>query len=134
MDGNSLPALSLSAGEVKLVTARLNVPSDADLGDSVSTQMTMCVGSGEEEECTTISLSFGASGVVADVHQRSVPASGLQWQLQADMPSDSNELTWSLSESGMSIEGWIWNATGSLSIEGDLVVMSGTPGNRPPVM
>ena len=129
LDGNSLPALSLSAGEVKLVTARLNVPSDADLGDSVSTQMTMCVGSGEEEECTTISLSFGASGVVADVHQRSVPASGLQWQLQADMPSDSNELTWSLSESGMSIEGWIWNATGSLSIEGDLVVMSGTPGN-----
>ena len=69
LNGNSLPALSLSAGEVKLVTARLTVPSDADLEDFVTTDLTMCVGSEDEEECSTISLSFEASGVVADVHQ-----------------------------------------------------------------
>ena len=124
LEGNSLPALSLAAGEVKLVTARLNVPSNVELGDSVSTQMTMCVGSGDEEECSTISLSFEASGVVADVHQRSVPTSGLQWEVMAEMPSDSGQLTWSLSDSGMAIEGWAWNASGGLTIQGDSIVMS----------
>ncbi|MEC9001203.1 MAG: FG-GAP-like repeat-containing protein [Candidatus Thermoplasmatota archaeon] len=127
LGGNSLPALSLSAGEVKLVTARLNVPSDTDLEDSVSTQMSMCVGNGDEEECSTISLTYEASGVVADVHQRSVPASGLQWEVVADLPSDSGQLTWSLSDSGMAIDGWVWNASGSLNIQGDSIVMSGSP-------
>ena len=130
LDGNSLPALSLDAGEVKLLTARLSVPGDVDLGDFVTTQMTMCVGSGDEEECSTISLSFEASGVIADVHQRSVPASGLQWQVQADLPSDTGQLTWSLSESGMAMEGWIWNTSGSLSVEGDSIVMSGPPSSQ----
>ena len=130
LEGNSLPALSLSAGEVKLVTARLSVPSDADLADSVNTQMTMCVGSGDEEECSTISLTYEASGVVVDVHQRSVPATGLQWEVTADMPSDSGQLTWSLSDSGMAIDGWIWNASGDLAIQGDSIVMSGSPSSQ----
>ncbi len=130
LEGNSLPALSLSAGEVKLVTARLTVPSDANLGDSVSTQMTMCVGNGDEEECSTISLAYEASGVVVDVHQRSVPASGLQWEVTADMPSDSGQLTWSLSDSGMAIDGWTWSASGSLIIQGDSIVMSGSPSSQ----
>ncbi len=129
LEGNSLPALSLAAGEVKLVTARLNVPSNVELGDSVSTQMTMCVGSGDEEECSAISLSFEASGVVADVHRRSVPTSGLQWEVMAEMPSDSGQLTWSLSDSGMAIEGWAWNASGGLTIQGDSIVMSGASGS-----
>ena len=130
IEGNSVPALSLNAGEVKLVTARLAVPSNADLGDFVTTQLTMCVGSGDEEECSTISLSFEASGVVADVHQRSVPTSGLQWQVTASIPSNSSELTWSLSESGMAHQGWIWNASGGLSVEGDSIVMSGPIGSQ----
>ena len=127
LEGNSLPALSLSAGEVKLVSARLSVPSNVNLGDSVSTQMTMCVGSADEEECSTISLDYEASGVVADVHQRSVPASGLQWEVKADMPPDSGQLTWSLYDSGMAIDGWIWNASGDLTIQGDSIVMTGSP-------
>ena len=127
LEGNSLPALSLSAGEMKLVTARLNVPSEAVLGDSVSTEMTMCVGSGDDEECSTLSLSYEASGVVAGVHQRSVPTSGLQWEVTAYMPSDSGQLTWSLSDSGMAIDGWLWSASGSLEIQGDSIVMTGSP-------
>ena len=130
LNGNSLPALSLSAGEVKLVTARLTVPSDADLEDFVTTDLTMCVGSEDEEECSTISLSFEASGVVADVHQRSVPASGLQWQVIADMPPDSSELTWALSEAGMVHQGWVWNSSGSIVVEGDSIVMTGSAGSR----
>ena len=77
MDGVEQPALSLEPDEVLLLTARLEVPADAVLGESVSTPLTMCVGSGDEQVCQTISLTFEAAGVVVGVHQRSVPASGL---------------------------------------------------------
>ena len=125
MEGVEQPALSLSAGEVKLLTARLEVPSNANLGESVSTPLTMCVGSDDEQTCQTISLIFEASGVVTDVHQRSVPASGLNWEVRADMPSAASQLTWSLSDAGMVIQGWSWSASGDLSIVGDSIVMSG---------
>jgi len=125
MEGIEQPALSLSAREVKLLTARLEVPGNANLGESVSTHLTMCVGSDDEQTCQTISLTFEASGVVTDVHQRSVPASGLSWEVRADMPSAASELTWSLSDAGMVIQGWSWSASGDLSIVGDSIVMSG---------
>ena len=66
---------------------------------------------------------------MADVHRRSVPTSGLQWEVMAEMPSDSGQLTWSLSDSGMAIEGWAWNASGGLTIQGDSIVMSGASGS-----
>ena len=125
IEGIEQPALSLSAGEVKLLTARLEVPDNANLGESVSTPLTMCVGSDDEQTCQTISLTFEASGVVTDVHQRSVPASGLNWEVRADMPSAGSQLTWSLSDAGMAIQGWSWSASGDLSIVGDSIVMSG---------
>ena len=125
MDGVEQPALSLEPDEVLLLTARLEVPADAVLGESVSTPLTMCVGSGDEQVCQTISLTFEAAGVVVGVHQRSVPASGLLWEVQADMPSAGSQLTWSLSDAGMVIQGWSWSASGDLSIVGDSIVMSG---------
>ena len=128
MNGAEQPALSLSAGEVKLLTARLEVPGNAALGDSVSTPLTMCVGG--NEACQTISLTFEASGVVTDVHQRSVPASGLNWEVRADMPPSAvSQLSWSLSDADMARQGWSWSASGNLSIVGDSLVMSGAPGS-----
>ena len=129
MDGVEQPALSLSAGEVKLLTARLEVPGNANLGESVNTPLTMCVGRDNEQTCQTISLTFEAAGVVTDVHQRSVPASGLNWEVRADMPPATSQLSWSLSDAGMAVQGWSWSASGDLSIVGDSLVMSGTPGS-----
>ena len=43
------------------------------------------------------------------------------------MPPDSGQLTWSLYDSGMAIDGWIWNASGDLTIQGDSIVMTGSP-------
>ena len=129
MDGAEQPAISLAADEMMMLTARLGVPSDAVLGEYVSTPLTMCVGSGEEEACQTLSLTFEASGVVNEGHQRSVPASGLQWGIRADMPSATSQLSWSLSDAGMTVQGWSWSASGDLSIVGDSIIMSGVPGS-----
>ena len=71
-DNNEISALSLGPGEMKEVTARLAVPSGTSAGESVSTPLSMCVGSGEEQECSQIQLDFIASrSVVQPSHIRS---------------------------------------------------------------
>ena len=130
-DGSEVSALILDPGEQREMTARLLVPSEATHGDSVSTPLTMCVGAGEEQECSEVSLSFNASGVVLDPpHLRSVPSDGLVWNMTADLPADSGDLSWSLSGAGMGISGWSWEGDGQLSVAGDSITLSGTPGTR----
>ena len=123
-NGDEQPALALGPNEVMILTTSLAVPDDALLGESVSTPLSMCVGNGEEETCQTISLTFEAAGVVADVHQRSVPAQGLEWAVYADMPIGVTQLTWSLADAGMTVQGWSWSATGDLSVAGDTIIMT----------
>ncbi len=130
-DGSEVSALTLGPDEQREMTARLQVPSEAGHGDSVSTPLTMCVGAGEEQECSEVSLVFVATGTVVNPsHQRSVPADGLVWNVTADLPTESGNLTWSLSEAGMGIIGWSWEGGGQLSIAGDAVTLSGDPGTR----
>ena len=129
--GNQIPALTLAAGEQKIISARLSVPTDASLGDSVSTPLTMCVGSGEDETCQTVQLQFIATSVVTETdHQRSMPDNTLQWNVIADLPASSGILDWKVSDAGMSIDDWIWSGSGALSISGDDITMQGIPGSR----
>ena len=129
--GNQIPALTLAADEQKIISARLSVPTDASLGDSVSTPLTMCVGSGEDETCQTVQLQFIATSVVTETdHQRSMPENTLQWNVIADLPASSGILDWKVSDAGMSIDDWIWSGSGALSISGDDITMQGIPGSR----
>ena len=129
--GNQIPALTLAADEQKIISARLSVPTDASLGDSVSTPLTMCVGSGEDETCQTVQLQFIATSVVTETdHQRSMPDNTLQWNVIADLPASSGILDWKVSDAGMSIDDWIWSGSGALSISGDDITMQGIPGSR----
>ncbi len=130
MEGSERSALILAPGEELVLGATLPVPAEAAIGDSVSTPLTMCVGTGTEEEtCQTIQLTFHSSSVVTGMHIRSVPANGLEWTVIAEMPPDDGTLTWSLSEMGMALPGWSWSGTGDISVTGDSVVMSGSAGN-----
>lgn len=130
-DGSEVSALTLDPGQEREMTARLLVPSETTHGDSVSTPLTMCVGTDEEQECSEVELEFIASGsVLFPSHQRSVPADELVWNITADLPAESDNLTWSLSEAGMSISAWSWEGGGQLSIAGDSITLSGSPGSR----
>ena len=130
-ENNEIPALTLLAGEQKVISARIVVPSDATIGDEVSTALTMCVGSGEEETCQTVQLEFIASGTITETaHQLSMPESTLEWTVTADLPSSTGVLDWKISEAGMGIENWLWSASGALSISGDDITLTGIPGSR----
>ena len=129
--GEEISALSLGPGEMKEVTARLAVPSGTSAGESVSTPLSMCVGSGEEQECSQIQLEFVATkSVVQPNHIRSVPVMNLTWELLADLPEGDVSVNWSLADSGMTIQGWSWSGSGDLEVTGDVISLSGEPGSR----
>ena len=130
-DGNEINALSLAPGEEKEVTARLSVPSGTSPGESVSTPLSMCVGFGDEQECSDIQIDFVASRtVVRPNHIRSVPDSNLTWDILTDLPEGTNEVNWSMIESGMIIQDWRWSGSGDLSIVEDRIWLSGESGSR----
>ena len=130
-DGVEMSVIALGPGEKKEMTARLQVPIGTQLGQYVSTPLTMCVGMGEEEECGTSQLRFFASGsVVEPQHHRSVPAEGLAWNIIADLPEDSGNISWSISDAGMGITQWSWEGSGNISISGENITLSGEPGSR----
>ena len=129
--GEEISALSLGPGEIKEVTARLSVPSGTNPGESVSTPLSMCVGAGDEQECSNIQLDFVASrSVVQPSHMRSVPTQNLTWEIVADLPEGTSELNWSLVDSGMTMQGWSWMGSDDLSVAGGVISLSGEPGTR----
>jgi len=129
--GGEISALSLGPGEMKEVTARLAVPSGTSAGESVSTPLSMCVGSGEEQECSQIQLEFVATkSTLQPNHIRSVPTMNLTWELFADLPEGDDNVSWSLADSGMTIQGWEWSGSGDLEVAGDVISISGEPGSR----
>ena len=130
-NGAEITALSLGPGEKKEMTARIQVPSQASHGDMVNTPLTMCVGAGEEQACSEAQLEFVASGIVVEPeHHRTTPTEGLEWTLVADLPGDSGNLSWSVSGAGMGIAEWTWSGGGQVSISGDSITLTGTPGSR----
>ena len=129
--GTEINALTLGPGEEKEITARLMVPSSANLGDSVETPLSMCVGTGDSSECSEVDLTFIALGAVVEPqHHRTVPRNSIEWSLIANLPLDEDNISWSISEAGMGISGWAWDGSGNLSINGDSIILSGTPGSR----
>ncbi|MGB1461445.1 MAG: CARDB domain-containing protein [Candidatus Thalassarchaeaceae archaeon] len=129
--GYEISALTLGPGEEMEVTARLQVPSSAVPGESVTTPLSMCVGTGDEQECSQVQLEFISSKSVTNPsHIRSVPEQGLTWEISADIPEGTGSMNWSLSDSGMAIQGWDWSGSGQVSVLGDLVSITGDSGTR----
>ncbi|MBT6075308.1 MAG: hypothetical protein HOG58_01625 [Euryarchaeota archaeon] len=125
LDDNQVSALTLEPDEMILLTARLQVPNSASLGDLVNTPLEMCV---TGDVCQTIELSFMATGTVTDVHQRTVPDNQLSWDISTDMPVGESQLEWSMSDAGLILPGWIWSTSGDLEIiDGDLVLSRSGP-------
>jgi len=129
--GQEVNPLSLNPSEIRELTARLDVPISTTLGDNVSTQLTMCIGAGEEEDCRSVSLTFIANQVqVLPPHIRSVPADDRTWSIEVQLPSGVDEMEWDMASAGMIMPDWIWVANGALSIDGTTLRASGNTGER----
>ena len=130
-DGQEVNPLTLDPSEIRELTARLDVPITASLGDNVSTQLTMCIGAGEDEDCRSVSLTFIANQVqVLPPHIRSVPANDRTWDIEVQLPSGVDEMEWDMASAGMIMPDWIWVANGALAIDGTTLRVSGNTGGR----
>ena len=121
LNDNQVSALILEPDEMIFLTARLQVPNTASLGESVTTPLEMCV---TQNVCQTIDLSFMATGTVSDVHQRTIPDNQLSWDITADMPVGETQLEWSMTDMGLIIPGWTWSTSGDLEIIDEQLVLT----------
>lgn len=118
--------LTLAPGEKRELHAKLPVPAGTTLGDSVSSTLTICIGTGEEEVCRDVELTFVANGVaVHPDNQRTIPATGLSWSIDVQLPAATDNLSWVLQSSGMLNTGWVWAATGDFTLQGNTLTASG---------
>lgn len=122
-----VPLITLQPGEQLELHAKLPVPIGTALTDQVSTPLTICIGSGEDEVCRTIQLTFVANGVTTQPDSiRSPPAVGLSWVMDGVFPPSSGTLSWDLSTSGMLVNGWSWQVGGSdCSLSNTILTCSG---------
>ncbi len=129
--GQEVIPLTLAPCEIRELPARLDVPITAALGDNVSTQLTMCIGAGVDEECRPIELTFTANLVqVMPPHIRSVPADDRTWNIEIQFPSGVDEMEWDMASAGMVMTGWNWETNGALSIDGTTLRATGNAGAR----
>jgi len=129
--GQEVNPLILDPNEIRELTARHSVPSSVTLGDNVSTQLSMCIGVGDDEECRTIDLTFTANQVqILPPHIRSVPADDRIWDVEIQLPTGVAEMEWDMASAGMILPGWTWEATGALSIDGTTLRVTGNTGAR----
>ena len=105
----------------------VEVPSSTSVGDSTSTTLTLCIGSGSEEICEDFFVTIYASDVASDIpHIRTVPSTGLSWDIESNYAGST--LQWDMSSAGMLKEGWNWSTSGDLSINGTMLEMNGQNG------
>ncbi|MBB70701.1 MAG: hypothetical protein CMB28_06315 [Euryarchaeota archaeon] len=125
--GNTQWGIELGPNAMQQYLIEVEVPSSSTLGDSTSTTLTLCIGSGSEEICEDFSVTIYASDVASDIpHIRTVPSTGLSWDIESNYAG--SVLQWDMSAAGMLKEGWNWSTNGDLSINGTMLEMTGQNG------
>ena len=126
-NGNELFSINLQPGEEKELFAYLDTPVGTTVGTSTETTLTMCMGSGEEALCESLSIHFMAVEIAAHPsHHRTLPNHTIAWQLDGELPN-SGKVQWNMAAAGMSQPNWVWTATGDWTINGSYLESSGVP-------
>ena len=127
--GEEIFALTLNPNEDRELYAHLDVPASKNLGDSTSTTLTLCIGSGSETLCQNLDVTFTAvATTVEPLHTRSLPNATLSWQIEADLPASGN-LRWSMVDAQMIQSGWEWSSGGNAVINGSSIELNGPSGS-----
>ena len=127
-DGIEIFNVQLQPGERQELFAEVDVPSSASVGDSTSTELTICIGSGEDLTCATIAITFEVKQfIVTPNHQRTLPNTTLQWNIVGTMPSNE-DVVWNMASASMLNSGWEWSSNGDLTTSSTTMLFSGNIG------
>ena len=117
--------ITLSPGEQLELHAMLPVPVNTSLGDSVFTTLSICIGAGIDQVCKSITITFIANGVsVLPANIRTIPTNGLTWNINGNLPTNSNNLSWNF----ITPNDWNWQANGDCILENNLLSCHGLEG------
>ena len=120
--GSEVVDLELQPGESVEMYITLQVAKVT----STTFDLTICIGYGDEQICEIQIIVMHAWEVSSpQPHIRTIPATTLSWPLEVDLQGNDN-ITWTLTGSGMVNEGWVWTFGGDFSIDGQTIVASGT--------
>lgn len=127
-EGIEIFNVQLEPGERQELFAEVDVPSSASVGDSTSTELTICIGSGEDLTCASITITFEVKQfIVTPNHQRTLPNTTLQWNIVGTMPSNE-DVVWNMASASMLNSGWEWSSNGDLTTSSTTMVFSGNIG------
>ena len=118
----SISSLTLQPGEIKHLSLAIDVPSNANPGESETSDFEICIGSGELRECETIQVIFIASKIAArPSHDRVQPIESgpeTEWVIEGILNPGDEEMEWDLYAAGLASQsGWILSGSGDLSVE-----------------
>ena len=126
-DGTEVFSLTLEPNEDIELFATLPVPTNAVLGSSSSSMLTVCIGSGETTFCQDLDVTFHASELsTSPAHIRTLPNVTLTWTLETTLPSDGH-LEWNMAEAQMIHTGWVWSASAGATVNGTMLELQGAP-------
>lgn len=127
-EGIEIFNVQLEPGERQELFAEVDVPLSASIGDSTSTDLTICIGSGEDLTCATIAITFEVKQfIVTPNHQRTLPNATLQWNIVGTMPSNE-DVVWNMASASMLNSGWAWSSNGDLITSSTTIQFSGNTG------
>lgn len=127
-NGQTQWGIEINPNSAKEFWIEFDIPASRSTGESTSATLTLCIGSQEDEICEDFVATVFASDVSSPgPHIRTVPAQNLSWAISANMPN-SGQLSWDMSTAGMLKEGWVWTASGDLTIVGTNLEMTGPNG------
>ena len=127
-EGTEIFNVELEPGERQELFAEVDVPLSASVGDSTSTELTICIGSGEDLTCATIAITFEVKQfIVTPNHKRTLPNTTIQWNIAGTMPSNE-DVVWNMASASMLNSGWQWSSSGDLTTSPSTIQFSGNIG------
>ena len=121
-NGAEVNLIELQPGETREFVAMVEVPTDSvSLGEWVTNNLEICIGSSEQTLCRDIDFRFTANGVsLSPPHIRQEPQLDKTWEIQVSKPGGI-DLSWDLGAAGLLKEGWVWSAEGDLQISAGIL-------------
>ncbi len=127
--GGPYYSITLEPGEIKEFVAKVQVPTNIDIGSMAENKFTACIGSEENTLCKSIDFTFFSNSIsITPPHINSIPGVELSWELNSN--SSDDDLIIDFASAGMLQPGWIWSAEGHGEILNNVLEIKQSSGNK----
>ena len=141
--GQEQYTLTLQPDEFRMLRASVDVPNNVGYGQSISVDLTVCIGEGVDELCRVLQVTFHASrSTVEPPHQRTFPNTTVAYTVDVELPTTgvvkwnstafaSLPSTWSFAATGADINSTALQVTGAPNSAASFVLEVTMPANAP---